>query len=324
MKFNFKKKSKYSRQEVWKEATGRDEKPDFSIDRTGYGRIDNNLFIFMNIDITGNFFPGKNTNYENHYDEKTQSVKWCAKRDTHSKQPLMQKIINGELDLYLFARWKEKDKYQFLGEAYVVDYKDNFQIINHANEKSICMQYDLICKEIEEDINQIDFKSSNLIHSGEMPRKKSRRKSKKSFNPRKPTDYLFKAQSDKKIGEAGEAIVFNFEKKRLLKEGFRELSEKVEHVSVTQGDGLGYDILSYDSSGEKIYIEVKTTKLNIDTDFYMTPNEIEFSKQKSSNYILYRLYDLKTNPNQAFYYTVKGKILHDYFQATPTEFRMSR
>ena len=26
----------------------------------------------MNIDITGNFFPGKNTNYENHYDEKTQ------------------------------------------------------------------------------------------------------------------------------------------------------------------------------------------------------------------------------------------------------------
>ena len=71
--------------------------------QTGYGRIDNDLFIFMNIGIPG----VDGMDYKNYYDERTESVSWCAKKKTHSGQPVMQKIINGDLNLYLFSRWKK-------------------------------------------------------------------------------------------------------------------------------------------------------------------------------------------------------------------------
>lgn len=46
------------------------------------------------------------------------------------------------------------------------------------------------------------------------------------------------------------------------------LKKVAEHVAITQGDGLGYDIKSYDENGNEIYIEVKTTTQNFGTSFY--------------------------------------------------------
>ena len=77
----------------------------------------------------------------------------------------------------------------------------------------------------------------------------------------------------KRVGDVGEAMVLNYEKKRLMDAGKSELAEKVEHVSVTQGDGLGYDIKSYQEDGTPLYIEVKTTKQNIKADFYLSKRE---------------------------------------------------
>ena len=49
----------------------------------------------MNIGI-----PGRaGIDYKNHYDKKTETISWCAKKNTHSKQPLMQQIINGDLKI---------------------------------------------------------------------------------------------------------------------------------------------------------------------------------------------------------------------------------
>lgn len=38
-------------------------------------------------------------------------------------------------------------------------------------------------------------------------------------------------------------------------------------------DGMGYDVLSFDSVGNKNYIEVKTTTGNELSQFYMSENE---------------------------------------------------
>ena len=88
---------------------------------------------------------------------------------------------------------------------------------------------------------------------------------------------LLKAKKDKQLGDLGEELVLRYEKKKLIDIGKTDLANAVEHVSKTQGDGTGYDIKSFNSDGKDIYIEVKTTKLGIDTEFYMSPNEIEFS-----------------------------------------------
>ena len=115
--------------------------------QTGYGRIDNNLFIFMNIGIPG----VDGMDYKNHYDPRTESVSWCAKKKTHSGQEQMQKIINGDLDLYLFARWERDEDWTYLGEAHVLSYEDNMLVADQEGNETFCMEYQLTCKGIEED-----------------------------------------------------------------------------------------------------------------------------------------------------------------------------
>lgn len=65
----------------------------------------------------------------------------------------------------------------------------------------------------------------------------------------------------------------------------------VRWVSKVEGDGLGYDILSYDREGNEIYIEVKTTSGDEECSFYITDIELQKSVVSSENYYLYRVYE---------------------------------
>lgn len=55
-------------------------------------------------------------------------------------------------------------------------------------------------------------------------------------------------------------------------------NKKVAWVSRDKGDGLGFDILSYDAEGNEMYIEVKTTLGTEDSSFFISANELEKSK----------------------------------------------
>lgn len=55
-------------------------------------------------------------------------------------------------------------------------------------------------------------------------------------------------------------------------------------------DGLGYDIKSYDTNGEPLFIEVKTTNRDINTPFYLSPNELNQSSIYKDQYRLARVY----------------------------------
>ena len=54
----------------------------------------------------------------------------------------------------------------------------------------------------------------------------------------------------------------------------KDLADSLEHVSITQGDGNGYDIKSFNEDGTVRFIEIKTTKQGIDSEFFMSHNEI--------------------------------------------------
>ena len=65
----------------------------------------------------------------------------------------------------------------------------------------------------------------------------------------------------KKLGQYAEFIVYENEKRILEQAGRQDLANKVIFVSREIGDGLGYDILSFDSTtGEEKLIEVKGTE----------------------------------------------------------------
>lgn len=99
-------------------------------------------------------------------------------------------------------------------------------------------------------------------------------------------DRLNKIKSE--IGKAGEALAVYTEVKYLQEAGRSDLAEKVRHVA-KEGDGFGYDILSYSLDEKERYIEVKSTTQDIDTPFNMSANEISFLKSNLLRSFIYRI-----------------------------------
>ena len=100
---------------------------------------------------------------------------------------------------------------------------------------------------------------------------------------------------NKRLGRAGELLVMEFEKEKLADKGLEP-----KHIARCN-DGAGYDIESYEISGEEIFIEVKTTRGGKDAPFFISENEYRVSKEKGSKYRLYRLFDFHPNTGAKFY-----------------------
>jgi len=107
---------------------------------------------------------------------------------------------------------------------------------------------------------------------------------------RAPVDYVLMEARNSALGRAGESFVLNLERARLEVAGKSRLAASIHHVSVERGDGLGYDILSFDVDSRERLIEVKTTKHGEYTPFYVSRNELEVSRQSAEQYHLYRVY----------------------------------
>lgn len=109
-------------------------------------------------------------------------------------------------------------------------------------------------------------------------------------------DYLALEASNQSLGRAGEKLIVKYERYRLRQAGQNRLSEQVEHVSMTRGDGLGYDVLSFDHNGRERLIEVKTTAFGKQTPFYLSRNELALSRHAPSQFHLYRVFEFRQRP----------------------------
>ncbi|MCK5769064.1 DUF3883 domain-containing protein [Algiphilus sp.] len=109
-------------------------------------------------------------------------------------------------------------------------------------------------------------------------------------------DYLALEASNRSLGKAGEELVVSYEHHRLHRAGKRRLSERVEHVAATRGDGLGYDVLSFDLDGRERLIEVKTTAFAKETPFFLSRNELALSRQEADAFHLYRVFAFRRRP----------------------------
>lgn len=109
-------------------------------------------------------------------------------------------------------------------------------------------------------------------------------------------DYLEREARNQSLGLAGEEFVTLYEHWRLIELGQQRLADKVEHVSQTKGDGLGYDVLSYDSDGKERFIEVKTTTFGRDTPFFVSRGELALSHGAKDKFHLYRLFEFRHAP----------------------------
>lgn len=118
-------------------------------------------------------------------------------------------------------------------------------------------------------------------------------------------DYFEQEARNRTLGLAGEKLVLEYETQRLQRDGRADLARKIEHVSIERGDGLGYDILSFDSDGRERFIEVKTTAFVAATPFFISQNEVRFSREFSDRFQLYRLFDFREMPRM---FTLPGSV----------------
>lgn len=109
-------------------------------------------------------------------------------------------------------------------------------------------------------------------------------------------DYLEREARNRALGEMGEAFVIRFEQERLARAGQDRLASKIQHVARTRGPSEGFDVLSFEESGEERLIEVKTTRYGPRTPFYLSRNEVAVSEARSEQYQLYRVFTFEESP----------------------------
>ncbi|HWM24212.1 MAG TPA: DUF3883 domain-containing protein [Chthoniobacterales bacterium] len=109
-------------------------------------------------------------------------------------------------------------------------------------------------------------------------------------------NYLEIEARNQSLGRAGEDPVLRFEHERLTRMGERTLAGRVQPVSKTLGDHLGYDIVSFEADGRERLIEVKTTRFGAMTPFFATRNEVTVSAKRDTQYQLYRLFSFRSQP----------------------------
>ena len=134
----------------------------------------------------------------------------------------------------------------------------------------------------------------------------------KPVRPHKTKEqYLLESEHRIKVGLAGELFALKYERARLVDEEGESFLSLLEHSSIIQGDGLGYDIVS-SKSGEKIYIEVKTTTGKFWDNLIFTANEFDKMNEFGHQYCIYRVYEFDEGQG-------KGKIARFYGMETILE-----
>jgi hypothetical protein len=109
-------------------------------------------------------------------------------------------------------------------------------------------------------------------------------------------NYLEAEARNRSLGRAGEELILRFERERLWRAGEKKLADRIEHVSKTKSDSLGYDIQSFEIDGRQRLIEVKTTRFGALTPFFASRNEVTVSDDRQAEYQLYRLFKFSQQP----------------------------
>ena len=166
--FGFKRATKYSRADVYQKVTGKKDKLPFNFHRTGYGRIDENLFAFINIGFEGH--AGKI--FENKFDKTAERLIWYGKKKSHSNQPLMKELIDGSLSLQCFARWEDNDDFTYLGVGKILDYRDGAVVIDADGNETTCIEFTISTRKRDktwkEDIIQAIESLGGIAHRSDI------------------------------------------------------------------------------------------------------------------------------------------------------------
>ena len=138
--------------------------------------------------------------------------------------------------------------------------------------------------------------------------------------PGRHPDYGLLQDENTRRGATGERLVVDYEQTWLREQDRGDLADRVRWTARDDGDGLGYDVLSYSLHGHERYIEVKTTALGALTPFYLSSSELQFARSHPHSYALYRVYAVDARPPRFF--VLQGDGITQ-LELTPVTYRAS-
>ncbi len=95
---------------------------------------------------------------------------------------------------------------------------------------------------------------------------------------------------NRSLGRAGEEFVVNLERRRLTGADRLDLARRIRWVASEDGDGAGYDVLSFEPNGQERLLEVKTTNGSAHTPFFLSRNECDMAMERPEEWRIYRVH----------------------------------
>lgn len=260
---------------------------------------------------------------------------WQSQPRHGLKDSVIQQLIDHDdlqNTIHLFLRTEKKGDYTYLG---TLKYRSH----DNTRERPVYFQWQIRELPIPEHIVSRVGSTSNNTESADETTHRSdhiglretapptqaparRGVQTTAFQTRKKPDYAELDARNRHLGFAGELLVVHFECQRLRRIGRDDLADQVLHVADIEGDGAGYDVLSWTDEGERKFIEVKTTRSGSETAFYVSSNELAFSRHNADRFYLYRIYNYDRARNAGEFYALKGDLaLSEQLDLKPTVYR---
>lgn len=201
-----------------------------------------------------------------------------------------------------------------------ITYKDfealieNQHLVTIDGALSLPSEVDLTNAEVQE-IEKASSKGFTVLVD-EVGSNRSAGPKKRKFNGRN-TDWDRVNKSKQKTGALGEEIVLYI----LTQEAEKNKLKLPEHVSKTEGDGLGYDIRAFDESDNEIHIEVKASKTKYSDGFEMTVNEVAASLEETP-YKIYFVHDLDLTSKEYKIKIYDGPFTDESFKMVPSTYKI--
>lgn len=102
---------------------------------------------------------------------------------------------------------------------------------------------------------------------------------------------------NRSLGKSGEAFVLEVEQRRLSEANRMDLAKRIRWVAQEDGDGAGYDVLSFSLTGNERLIEVKTTNGAARTPFFLSRNEWDLANERPNDWCIYRVHRFAMQPS---------------------------
>jgi hypothetical protein len=106
----------------------------------------------------------------------------------------------------------------------------------------------------------------------------------------KKFDPVERDHRNRSLGRAGEEFVVDVERRRLTEADRSDLARRIRWVAAEDGDGAGYDVLSFETTGKERLLEVKTTNGSAHTPFFLSRNECALAMERPEEWRIYRVH----------------------------------